>query len=91
MFIEPGPGNDRHEDTAEIETVQPRSSNSSAKCSTFQLKKPEERELSSYLSTDISDLPALVHHYASLIKRVTYGCRSRKQDPYNVSIWSHCS
>lgn len=91
MFIEPGPGNDRHEDTVEIETVQPRSSNSSAKRSTFQLKKSGERGLSSYLSTDISGLPAVVHDCASLNKCVTYGCRSRKQDPYNVSIWSPCS
>lgn len=68
VFIEPGPGNDRHEDTAEIETVQPRSSNSSAKSSTFQLKNSGRRELSSYLSTDISGLPALVQDHASLIK-----------------------
>jgi len=39
----------------------------------------------------ISDLPALVHDYVFLIKYVTYGCRSQKQDPYNVSIWSPCS
>lgn len=67
VFIEPGPGNDRHEDTAKIETVQPRSSNSTAKSSTFQLKKPEKRGISFYLSTDISVLPALVHDHASLI------------------------
>lgn len=67
VFIEPG--NDRHKDIVEIETVQPRSSNSTAKGSTFELKNSEKRGLSSYLSsTDFSGLPTLVHDHVSLIK-----------------------